>query len=1115
MRLQNIRTGQRFLLGLSCLLLFTAGQVSAQCVLFSTSPSASQNYIMVTAPRTPVTDATTLASKTTCDELQTIQYFDGLGRPLQTVQVRGNQDATRDLVQPFAYDAAGREATKYLPYTTASGAIGMYRPDALTAQPGFYGLSGQTYAQNTAPQAVTVFEPSPLNRVVEQGAPGPAWQPVTGSAAGHTVKTAYFSNNGTVYWARQYGVSIGANGIRSLTDQGNYGVNQLYVTVSYNENWMSGQSDARLNTTEEYKDKSGHIVLKRTYNSNNGTFETLSNYYVYDDYGQLAFVLPPGANPDAAGRPAQAALDNFCYQYNYDFRGRLVQKKLPGEGVEYTVYNKLDRVVATQDAVQRLTYLWTCTKYDALGRVLVQQLWNNGGTPIDQPTLQSTVDGFAGPLWETRPAGTGRTNVAWPTSAPVAILLVNFYDDYTFPGNPYGPWNSGTLVNATGLLTATKATVLNPDGTYGQQLWTVPFYDDRGRVVQTSKQHYLGGSPNYSVSNYDVTETFYNFDNQVASSTLFHIVAGSIALGVSNAYYYDHLGRRYQNYEAITVGGNPANPTVLVSQAAFNEVGQLFTKNLNSLNGGPFSQAIAYSYNERGWLSQINNPAVSPTTTQLFSLKLNYNLPQYGAVAQYNGNIAEEVYNAGISGSQHTTYSYDNLGRLTAGNSTAGFSETGITYDQMGNIKTLNRTAPNTVSLGYTYTGNQLTSVTNNGAAFRSYGYDPNGNATGDGMGKTISYNMLNLPATVSASGFSLTYTYSAAGEKLRKISNGTVTEYIDGIQYTGTTINFVQTEEGRAIISGSGNNYEYTLTDHLGNNRVAFDQAIGKVGEDDYYPFGLNVPRQLNAGNKYLYNKKELQEELGQYDYGARFYDPVIGRWNIVDPHAEKYFQWSPFAYGIDDPVRNVDIDGNDVLPSELFLSTTFGKIFQDLRQNNKAFQNEIKIFENNKKFNLRININDKKVKAAGAEGLTSTAAVSRTNVTSWFISNGDAPAHSEYEFTDIGKVLVIAHEAVHEKLATLGISEDEAHNTYNNYRGDLVSILKEYSTSNNLNLSDADITALSFSGQQGSKDFKKYISDLAKKDNISIREEKDKYDITLSHLTYQKKETVSNEKE
>lgn len=77
-----------------------------------------------------------------------------------------------------------------------------------------------------------------------------------------------------------------------------------------------------------------------------------------------------------------------------------------------------------------------------------------------------------------------------------------------------------------------------------------------------------------------------------------------------------------------------------------------------------------------------------------------------------------------------------------------------------------------------------------------------------------------------------------------------------------------------------------------------------------DYYPFGKTSPA-LVGENKYLYNDKELQDDLEQFDYGARLYDPIIGRWNVIDPLARYFEDISPYNYANNNPVLIVDLDG------------------------------------------------------------------------------------------------------------------------------------------------------------------------------------------------------------
>src|SRR5690606_7849590 len=112
---------------------------------------------------------------------------------------------------------------------------------------------------------------------------------------------------------------------------------------------------------------------------------------------------------------------------------------------------------------------------------------------------------------------------------------------------------------------------------------------------------------------------------------------------------------------------------------------------------------------------------------------------------------------------------------------------------------------------------------------------------------------------------------------------------------------------------------YHYNLTDHLGNVRATLQRTGPTTGnviqKHDYYPFGKAKAIVTSGINKYLYNGKEIQDEIGgQYDYGARFYDAEIARFNVIDRFAEKYYSMTPYQYGGLDPIKHIDVNGDSI---------------------------------------------------------------------------------------------------------------------------------------------------------------------------------------------------------
>jgi len=149
-----------------------------------------------------------------------------------------------------------------------------------------------------------------------------------------------------------------------------------------------------------------------------------------------------------------------------------------------------------------------------------------------------------------------------------------------------------------------------------------------------------------------------------------------------------------------------------------------------------------------------------------------------------------------------------------------------------------------------------------------------------------------------------------------------------EGLQGGTSSLKYIITPEGRMVNSGTDLSpswsWEYNLTDHLGNVRVVLGDSTAAgyarvLQQTHYYPFGMRMSQistpLTTTGNDYLYNGKQYQDDfnLNWYDYGARFYDPALGRFTSVDPHAENYYSWSPYHYVANNPLALTDPTGMD----------------------------------------------------------------------------------------------------------------------------------------------------------------------------------------------------------
>ena len=949
-----------------------------------TQPAGVETY---TIRKEAVTNPSTIVTLTNAEKTRSISYIDGFGRPLQSIVAAGSPNG-KDIVSFNKYDQYGRQPKQYLPYeaTTGTGAY-VNLGDLPSNQSDFYdpayAASRKIAIDNGPYYAEMSFDNSPLQRVLKTGGIGDGFQ------LNQHYKTISYSTS-----LASDNIHIWVSGSSNATGTGTYGDHALTVTE------LEDEAGA---ISKVYKDKFGRLILKRQKKDNTTNYDT---YYVYDIAGNITFIIPPRAITQMVtfGYDTYYTPD-LVYQFWYDSKNRIVQKKVPGAKEVYMVYDPLNRVVLTQDGNMRHggAKKWAYIKYDNANRVIIQGIYTHSGTEQTQAEMQAYVDsGLTDPSSESenppyyeqkQATASGYSNQCFPTTGTEERQYA-YYDNYDFnyDGNAdYSKEDQGLTGEATatdltyGLLTGTKKKILG-SGTPGTWLVEMSFYDKYYHVIQVRSNNQIKT---------DVTDHTTNVVNFVGQATEAKQVktigdpngiTNTLEIEVSTRYEYDDMGRLTKVKQT-----NPGESELTVAKYEYNALGQLVDKKLHSTNGTNYLQSVDMRYNIRGQLLSINNSARNINANNndddndLFGMEILYEKVETGlnsTTANYSGMISAVKWSAAgpatNTAERSFKYSYDKLYRLTAATyqektgsnwtQNQGDFDESFTYDENGNILTTDRWARFLSSssrtkidqLSYSYmssdNSNQLKDITDaittnaTGYGYRDfmssgsttpYSYDDNGNLTQDlKKGTTITYNELNKPVTITRSTFwgnqVIEYIYDASGNRISKhVTGGTVIttfkeiEYIGGYVIENGILSYYSMAEGR-VRNESGSSslsmkMEYFITDQQGNTRISFEDDGTNTNhaqltqENSYYAFGMQMAGSYTPTNpnKKLYNAgSEWQDdEEGLADYYSTFYreyDPIIGRFNGVDPMAEATDNMTTYAYANNNPIMMNDPMGD-----------------------------------------------------------------------------------------------------------------------------------------------------------------------------------------------------------
>ena len=825
MKRKNCMKRKYMFMALLCYALTTAAQ------------DASHNYVRTRS----------MLDETGGKYLDKVEYFDGLGRPFQTV-LKKVTASNSNLVTLQEYDVAGRAVNSWLPIVSSAEYVA---PASFkSSAPGNYGNDSRPYGQ-------PVYEASPLNRTVKEYGPGAAWH------GGHSVNTDYLANSTAN--AQLNCINYGVSSAGALTSNGSYASGQLSVVKT---------TDEDLNVSYTFTDKMGHVVLSRQMKGS----ETHDTYYVYDDKSNLCFVLQPMYQ-------SLANLDLYAFQYKYDGRNRCIWKKLPGAGYMEMVYDNADRLVFSQDGNQRALTSgnWTYYKYDGLNRLTEQGTCTNkvttSGTNVlvqhfyDSYAFRSQA-GFNNSNFPDDASGNGKgaltASVATVLGSSNKIYTAYYYDIKgrvvkTVQSNPLGGYDVAATVYT---FTNKPATVTHTHTASGKTTRTEVYtysYDHADRLLKV--EHTLGGTK--------ITLADYAYDN------LGRLQSKSLHGSATNKLTYAYNVRGW----LTGISGSKFTQNLYYNTGTAKYNGSISSM---TWKAGNESTIRGYKFTYDG-LSRLMNATYGETAG------INTNTNRFSEnVTAYdkNGNIKTLQRYGQTAASSYGLI--DNLTFTLGGNQLSRVDDAAAAsaynggFEFKDGVKQANE---------YTYDSNgNLTKDLNKGISTITYNVLNLPNMVTFSDGSTIAY-------TYGADGTKLKTVHKTG-------STTTTTDYCGNVVYENGVQKLLLTDEGYVTLSDSKYHY-YLKDHQGNNRVVINQSGTVEETNHYYPFGGVFASAGNVQPYKYNGKEYDGKKGLNWYDYGARMYDAALGRFMTVDPLAEKYYPMSPYGYCLNNPIKFIDADG------------------------------------------------------------------------------------------------------------------------------------------------------------------------------------------------------------